>query len=527
MDIKIIKRIEKANQNNLSDSTKISIVLMFFIVVSIIAVAFGARENVLVLVFSAVIGAYMAMNVGANDVANNVGPAVGSKAITLLGAIAIAAIFEALGAIIAGADVVDTIKSGIIAPESVQDSKTFICVMLGALLASALWLHLATLLGAPVSTTHSLVGGILGAGIVAGGIEVINWIELGKIASSWIISPVLGGIIAVCFLVLIKYTITYKDNKQKAAKTMIPILIATMSWAFVLYMSMKGLKRVLPISFEIAFFVALLTGVLVYLIARPLVTKKIETLSNTKEDIGTLFTLPLIFAAAMLSFAHGANDVSNAIGPLAAINQELSTAGAVVFQNKAEVPFWVLLIGGLGIAIGLALYGPRLIKTVGNEITELDKIRAFCVAMSAAITVLIASQLGLPVSSTHITIGAIFGIGFFREYLKKKYYEMEQAIIDAHRGKDSLEVEQFLARFNKADIRQKGEILKTLKHNKASQTLQFSKKEKKNLKKVYKNELVKRSTINKIIASWLITVPVSALLGAVACFIAMSLELSI
>lgn len=524
MDIKVVKQIERANQNNLRDSIKITIVLVFFIAVSLIAIVFGASANVLVLVFSAVIGAYMAMNIGANDVANNVGPAVGSKAITLLGAIGIAAIFEALGAIVAGADVVDTIKSGIIAPESVQDSKVFICVMLGALLSSALWLHLATFIGAPVSTTHSLVGGVLGGGIVAGGFSVVNWAELGRIASSWIISPVMGGVIAVLFLVLIKNTITYKENRQAAAKLVVPLLIFFMSFAFVLYMLMKGLKQILPISFSLALVVSLVIALIVYFIARPLVSKRVQTLTNTKEDIGTLFTIPLIFAAAMLSFAHGANDVSNAIGPLAAINQALDSLGGESFGSRAGVPLWVLFIGGLGISIGLALYGPRLIRTVGNEITELDKIRAFCVAMSAAITVLLASQLGLPVSSTHVTIGAIFGVGFLREYLKKRYYEMQQTIIDAHRGKDSVEVERFLTNFNKASVKQKGVILKSLKNNKSQYALSFSKKEKKNLKKAYKNELVKRSAINKIIASWLITVPISAVLGGIACYIAISTD---
>ena len=213
MDIKTIKHIEKATQGNIRDSLKIAIVLVFFIVVCIIASVFGATQHIMLLAFATVIGAYMAMNIGANDVANNVGPAVGSNAITLLGAILIAAFFEAFGAIVAGADVVDTIKSGIIDPESVRDSQVFVALMLGALLSSAIWLHLATFLGAPVSTTHSLVGGVLGAGIVAGGMEVVKWMELAKIVSSWIISPVMGGLFAVIFLVVIKRTITYKENK--------------------------------------------------------------------------------------------------------------------------------------------------------------------------------------------------------------------------------------------------------------------------------------------------------------------------
>ena len=255
-----------------------------------------------------------------------------------------------------------------------------------------------------------------------------------------------------------------------------------------------------------------------FFIIKPLIDKKAKLITNTKEDINELFTFPLIFAAALLSFAHGANDVANAIGPLAAINQVLS---GVEFAGKASVPLWIMVVGALGISLGLALFGPKLIKTVGNEITDLDKIRAFCVAMSAAITVLVASQLGLPVSSTHVTIGAIFGVGFLREYLKKRYYEMQQTIIQAHRGKDSIEVERFLSEFHKASVKRKGQILESLKRNELKNTLNFSKKEKKSLKKAYKSELVKRSAINRIVASWIVTVPISALLGALSYFVIM------
>ena len=519
MDTKIIKNIGKANRENVNDIIKIAIVLIFFFIASLIAIFFGAKDNILLLVFATLVGAYMAMNIGANDVANNVGPAVGSNAISLFMAIFIAAVFESLGAIIAGSEVADTIKSGIVSPDGIANSKVFIMLMLGALLSSAVWLHLATFVGAPVSTTHSLVGGILGAGILAGGIGVVNWMELGRIVSSWIVSPVMGGVIAMVFLFIIKRTITYQDDKNHAAKIAVPILVFIMSWSFIVYLVIKGLKKFFPISFGLAALIAFVLATIIFFIARPLIVKKAQSLPNSKESIGELFTIPLIFAAAMLSFAHGANDVSNAVGPLAAINQALNDLASEATQSKASVPFWILLIGGLGISIGLALYGPRLIRTVGSEITELDKIRAFCVAMSAAITVIIASQLGLPVSSTHVTIGGIFGVGFLRESLKNRYYEMQQTIIQAHRGKDSQEVEQFLNAFNKANIKRKGEILESLKQQEIKIVLNFSKKERRGLKKAYKNELVKRSAINKIVASWLITVPVSALLGAFSFFI--------
>lgn len=524
MNIKDIKQIENATKTNQHDVVKIFIVLIFFMVIALVAVFMYTGHNTLLLVFATIIGGYMAMNIGANDVANNVGPAVGSYAITLVGAIIIAAIFEAGGAIIAGGEVVDTIKSGIISPTSITESKVFVALMLAALTSGALWLHLATAIGAPVSTTHSLVGGIIGAGIVAGGTSIVNWGELLKIASSWIVSPVLGGVIAVIFLLIIKNSITYKEDKREAAKFVVPILIFVMTWAFSLYLIVKGLKKVLPkMDFSISVGISLLIAVVVYLIVKPIVAKKTASILNTKEDINSLFTIPLVFAAALLSFAHGANDVANAIGPLAAINETLKNiADGTMPLGKASVPLWIMIVGGLGISLGLALYGPRLIRTVGSEITDLDKMRAFCIAMSAALTVLLASHLGLPVSSTHIAIGAIFGVGFLREYLKKRYYEMQQTIIEAHKGKDAQEVEAFLSAFNKASIKKKGLMLESIKNDKSQKNKLLNKKERKSLKKAYKNELVKRSAIVKIIASWLITVPLSALLGGVTYFIIMS-----
>lgn len=519
MEFKDIKQIEKAQSFNQKDGMKLFIVLVFFIIIALVAIFAHTGHNTLLLIFATIIGGYMAMNIGANDVANNVGPAVGSAAITLVGAIVIAAICEAAGAIIAGGEVVDTIKSGIISPQNISDPTTFVALMLAALASGAVWLHLATAIGAPVSTTHSLVGGILGAGIVAGGFEVVNWSELLRIVSSWVVSPVLGGVIAVLFLIIIKKSITYKEDKKEAAKKVVPILIFVMTWAFSLYLILKGLKKVLPkLDMSVSVSISLAIAAIVYLIVRPIIAKKADSLLNTKEDINSLFTIPLVFAAALLSFAHGANDVANAIGPLAAINETLNNLGSSLPLGKAGVPMWIMVVGGLGISLGLALYGPRLIRTVGSEITELDKMRAFCIAMSAALTVLLASQIGLPVSSTHIAIGAIFGVGFLREYLKKRYYEMQQTIIEAHKGKDAQEVQVFLDRFNKASIKKKGLMLEAIKNRKAKELPLFDKKERKSLKKAYKHELVKRSALNKIIASWLITVPVSALLGGLTYF---------
>ena len=515
MEIKDMNKLDKATASNRGDVMRIGYALLFLVgIVLFISAKVGDIPGSYILVIAAMIGGYMAMNIGANDVANNVGPAVGSKALTLTGAIIIAAIFEASGALIAGGDVVSTIKKGIINPEVIGDSDTFIWLMLAALLAGALWLNLATAVGAPVSTTHSIVGGVLGAGIAAGGFGIANWDKMAAIAASWVISPVLGGLIAAGFLYLIKRTITYKTDMRVAAKKMVPLLIMLMAWAFSTYLALKGIKKLIKLDFTSALLIGLAIAVVIYLVVKGFVAKAADRLDNDKASVNKLFTIPLIFAAALLSFAHGANDVANAIGPLAAINDAIINNG---ISAKAAIPLWVMMIGALGIALGLALFGPKLIKTVGTEITELDQTRAFSIAMAASITVIIASQLGLPVSSTHIAVGGVFGVGFLREYLKSSHAQMINEIKSHHQGADQEEVEEFLAKFESASIDDKAKMLKQLKKKTASAEL--SKKERKQLKKAYKQELVKRSAVYKIAAAWIITVPASGTLAAILFFV--------
>ena len=360
MDLKNIEKIEKATEFGRKDSMRLGIALFFLIgVMMFVSFNSGARMD-MTLIIAAMIGGYMAMNIGANDVANNVGPAVGSKALTLMGAIVIAAVFEASGALIAGGDVVSTIKKGIINPAMIGDSDTFVWLMMAALLAAALWLNLATYLGAPVSTTHSIVGGVLGAGIAASGWAIANWGTMGKIVASWVISPVLGGIIAATFLYLIKRSVTHKEDMLEAARKIVPMLIAIMAWAFSTYLALKGIKHIVKIDFYTAAGAGLVIAVVVYAVMKSYVAKAMENMENHKDSVNSLFTVPLIFAAALLSFAHGANDVANAIGPLAAINDAVTHGGVA---TKASIPLWVMLVGALGISLGLALYGPKLIRT--------------------------------------------------------------------------------------------------------------------------------------------------------------------
>jgi len=514
MDLKNLNNIEIAAQTGRSELFRLGIGLLFLMIIMLFAgINYGDIQGGFLLIAAAMIGGYMAMNIGANDVANNVGPAVGSKALTMVGAIIIAAVFEAAGALLAGGDVISTIKKGIIDPSLIADPDTFVWLMIAALLAAAIWLNMATAIGAPVSTTHSIVGGVLGAGIAAGGFGIADWGTMGKIAASWVISPVLGGVIAATFLYLIKRTVTYRKDMLLAAKRVVPLFIAFMALAFSTYLVLKGLKKIWKADLFEALLIGLVIAVIVYLIVLPMVRKLADTLPNEKASINRLFTVPLIFSAALLSFAHGANDVANAVGPLAAINDSILHG---TISGKASIPIWVMLVGAVGIAIGLALYGPKLIRTVGSEITELDQMRAFCVAMAAAITVIIASQMGLPVSSTHIAIGAVFGVGFLREYLKASYARMVDQIIEHHSGEDHDVIEAFLDEFRRASVEEKGRMLCELKKHKTEAEL--TKKERKGLKKVYRNELVKRTALMKIVAAWVITVPASGLMAAALYF---------
>ena len=507
-------RIEAAVLLNRGELFRFGTALLFIVGIMLFTIVRteGGVDGVL-LVVAAMIGGYMAMNIGANDVANNVGPAVGSQAITLTGAILIAAIFEAGGALIAGGDVVGTIKKGIIDPDLVADRDTFVWLMIAALLAAAVWLNFATAVGAPVSTTHSIVGGVLGAGIAASGWSIANWTQVGMIAASWVISPLLGGVIAAGFLYLIKRTVTYRADVLSAAHRVVPALVALMAWAFATYLMLKGVKHIWKVSFGMAALIGLLVAAAIYLVLRPRMAQATSGLQNRKESVNDLFTIPLIFAAALLSFAHGANDVANAVGPLAGINEAI-IGGAVA--AKAAIPLWVLMVGALGIAIGLALYGPKLIRTVGSEITELDKIRAYCIAMSAALTVIVASQLGLPVSSTHIAVGGVFGVGFLREYIKSNYARMIQDIRDHHVDANPEEVDAFLGRFEAADVAAKGEMLRALKNANGNKLL--AKRERKGLRRVHRVELVKRNLFLRIAAAWIITVPLAGLLAAMFFF---------
>ncbi len=519
MDLKTINKLDKAKEKTLSSFAKLSLALLFIVIVFLWSyTSNGDVPNNTFLIIGAVFGAYMAMNIGANDVANNVGPAVGSKALTMFWAIIIAAVFEALGSFIAGGDVVKTIKDGIINPALFPNPEVFIWVMTAALLSAALWLNFATSIGAPVSTTHSIVGGVMGGGIAAAGFSIVAWDKMGQIASSWIISPVLGGLVAAGFLYFIKKQIVYKENMLEAAKKVVPLLIAIMVWSFGTYLILKGLKQLVKVDFFTASVISLVLAAISYVWSKPLIAKAALRLENSRNGVNILFTIPLIFSAALLSFAHGANDVANAIGPLAAINDAIINSE---ISGKASIPFWVMAVGAFGIVVGLVLYGPKLIKTVGTEITELDQMRAYSIAMAAALTVIIASQLGLPVSSTHIAVGGVFGVGFLREFLDANDANFTKELRKKFK-KHKKELEYFTLELHKIENledKSKEDYIRIVDlYKKIDEKEHVVKYEKKSFKEAKRTKYVKREAVNKIIAAWLITVPAAAILSAAIFF---------
>lgn len=467
-DLGRIGRLEDAGQFISRGLVAPGLALAFIVLVGIIAtLLIGGEPGSATVIAAATIGAYMALNIGANDVANNMGPAVGAKALTMGGALVIAAVCETAGALLAGGDVVKTVSSGIVAPEAMADQAHFIWAMMSALLAAALWLNLATYMGAPVSTTHSIVGGVVGAGIAAAGFGVVNWVQIGSIAASWVISPIMGGVIASLFLALIKSRIMYVEDKIAAARRWVPILIGIMAGVFATYLAIKGLKKLISVDLGQAVMIGAAIGAASWAASIPLIRHQSEGLENRKKSLKALFGFPLVMSAGLLSFAHGANDVANAVGPLAAIVHAVQDTD--VSMGDVGIPLWVMIVGALGISVGLVLFGPKLIRLVGSEITKLNPMRAYCVALSAAITVIVASWLGLPVSSTHIAVGAIFGVGFFREWHAER--RLRRLGLD------------------------KGSVL--------------APEERK------RRKLVRRSHFLSVAAAWIITVPVSAALSAV------------
>ncbi len=363
-----------------------------------------------IMIFAGIIGFFMAFSIGANDVANAMATAVGSKAITPRQAAIIASFAEFLGAVLFGTAVTKTIASGIVNIEAIGEPTLIMYGALSALIAATAWVMVATVFGMPVSTTHSIIGGMIGFGLVSGGIHIIYWSRLAQIVLSWFLSPFLGGLISFFVFKSIVHSILHRNNPVKCARLVSPIAVGVTFFVIIYMFFLKNVETAHITSLSSG----IIAGILGFLISRPLITRFIAKNDNSQYDVvETIFRKVQVLTSIYVSFSHGANDVANAVGPLALIYIILQT-GAL--STGAELPPYILMIGGLGIAVGIATYGYKVMNTVGYQITELNNTRGFSIDFSTATTVLLASVLGLPISTTHTVVGSVTGVGMARGF---------------------------------------------------------------------------------------------------------------
>ncbi len=385
--------------------------------------------DIIILAIMALLGLYMAWNIGANDVANSMADAVGSGALSVKQAVIAAGICEFAGAVLVGSHVTDTIRKGIVDPSALasmpgmlegEPAALLVIGMSAALLSAAIWLNFATWTGMPVSTTHSIVGAVAGFGIVAAGIGSVNWGKMGQIVASWFISPFAGGLMAFILFKIISNTILGQEKPAKAAIRVTPYIVFFLAMVVTLATIYKGFKHVLKgldwVTDTHTLLLAIAISVLSTIASKIHVQKKLggkESLPLTQqlELVEEVYVPLVIISSCAVAFAHGANDVANSVGPLAAVANILKT-GTV--EMKVPVPFWILMLGGAGIVLGLATYGHRVMATVGTKITEITPTRGVAADIAATATVLVCTRMKLPVSTTHTLVGAIMGIGLAR-----------------------------------------------------------------------------------------------------------------
>ncbi|MBO6555209.1 MAG: inorganic phosphate transporter [Pseudomonadales bacterium] len=374
---------------------------------------FGSTLLILTILF----GFFMAWGVGANDVANAMGTSVGAKAITIRQAIVIAMVFEFAGAYLAGGEVTSTIRKGIIDPELLSDEPELLVYgMMSALLAAGIWLLVATTFGWPVSTTHSIIGAIVGFASVGISVDAVNWGKVGEIASSWVVSPVMAGSISFMLYMSVRKFVFDTSDPFTAARRAVPVYILLVGFIISMVTMVKGLKHVgLDLNFQQSIFMSLgvaTTVCLIGVIALSRIKRVVTSSSHEIVNIERMFGVLMLFTACSMAFAHGSNDVANAIGPLAAVNSVIEAGGNVM--QSARMPNWILLLGAVGIVSGLALYGYRVMRTIGTNITELTPSSGFAAELAAATTVVVASGYSLPVSTTHTLVGGVLGVGLAR-----------------------------------------------------------------------------------------------------------------
>jgi PiT family inorganic phosphate transporter len=377
-----------------------------------------AQHGHILLILACLFGLFMAWGVGANDVSNAMGTSVGSKVLTIKQALVVAMVFEFAGAYLAGGEVTSTIRSGIVDPEAFTgQGHLLVYGMIGSLLAAGFWLLFASMMGWPVSTTHSIVGAIIGFAIVALGVDAVKWDKTAVIAASWVVSPLCGALLAYLLFRSAQRLILDTDDPFHNAKKFIPYYMFAVGFILSMVTMKKGLNHVgLDLSNSESFMIATGIGLLVMALGI-LMMRRIEPDPEADREfryasVEKVFAVLMIFTACSMAFAHGSNDVANAVGPLAAVFSVVQSGGEVA--GKSATPHWILLLGAVGIVVGLATYGYKVIATIGEKITELTPSRGFAAEFAAATTVVTASGMGLPISTTHTLVGAVLGVGLAR-----------------------------------------------------------------------------------------------------------------
>lgn len=452
-DLSRVSNAEYANAESVRPILRFGISVLLIALAALAAAGwFGAHPEIGLIVAGVAVSAYLALSIGGNDVANSLGPAVGAGAIGLTLGLVLVGIMQVAGATLAAGEVTDRLMQGIVLSDLNSDGEIPAIIMVAALFAAATWISLATWAGAPVSTTQALVGAIMGAGIASLGWSAMQWGSIAAVALGWILSPLFAGALAAALLSLIRALLQDRDNPLRAAKIWLPWLIGLMIGFFtlhIMHLAQNGMT-LLALAVAAAFTAA---G---WLHGRITIQRQITQQATTKAALKAIFRLPLAVSAMLLGFAHGANDAPNVVAPLSVI---LLDTGVSDLQSIG----WMPLLAGAGIAIGAILFGRRLVHMVGSRITRLNASRAFCVSLATAITVLGASVFGLPVSTTHVAVGGVFGVGFYREMLDRR----------AARNRPELPAEERKRR-----------------------------------------HLVRRSYMRTIFGAWLVTTPAAALLAA-------------
>ncbi|CAM3080888.1 inorganic phosphate transporter, PiT family [Paracoccus aminovorans] len=458
-DLSRVANTERAVMQSGRPVFRLGIALLFMAAAAYAATGVFAGQPALGIVAAAMaVAAWLGLSIGANDVSNSLSPAVGAGAIGMTSGLLLVAVMEVLGAVIAGAPVTVTLTQGLVGGTLGQGEATA-RMMLTALLAAGCWISLATWLDAPVSTTHSVVGAIAGAGLASFGPGAVNWPELGLIAIGWVISPLLSGALAALLLAALRNRVTEREDRVAAGRVWLPIMVAATTG---LLASLAAVAwHGLALSTVLALGLAGAGGGWLY--ARLRIRREIAADRGERLALKKLLGVPLVTAAAVMGFAHGSNDTSNVAAPLGIILDSLPTQGGLLPQGRL-----VLLLGGIGIALGVLLFGRRLVYMVGSKITRLNAARALCISLATSATVLGFSAAGLPVSTTHIAVGGVFGIGFYREWRDRRLAGALPALPDEERRR---------------------------------------------------RHLVRRSYMRMILGAWLITVPAAALLAAVMVWI--------